>query len=183
MIKKTTSIDGAYVLVPEVFYDDRGFFLESWSYASLDQQEIPAKFVQANHSRSAHMVLRGLHYQAGADAQGKLVWVTAGEVFDVVVDLRKNSKTFGKVEAFMLTTENHWRLWVPPGCAHGFLTVSKRADVSYLVTAPYRPKAERTLRWDDAELNIVWPIKEGAQPILSHKDANGLGFAECEKYD
>lgn len=183
MVKNTTSIEDVYHLAPKVFNDTRGFFLESWSYTSLDSLGIPARFVQANHSRSAHMVLRGLHYQAGADAQGKLVWVTAGEVFDVVVDLRKTSKTFGKVEAFILSSNNHGRLWIPPGCAHGFLTVSESADVSYLVTSPYRPEAERTLRWDDAQLNIVWPIKEDAKPILSEKDAKGLGFAECEKYE
>lgn len=183
MQKLATKIHDAYLLKPKVFGDARGFFLESWNRETFRELVGNFDFVQDNHSRSARHVLRGLHYQAGDAAQGKLVWVTSGTVFDVLVDLRKNSPTYGVWDGYMLTTDAHERLWIPPGCAHGFLVVSDTADFHYKVSAPYAPAAERSLRWDDPELSIGWPMEIGISPLVSPKDAAALSFAECEKYD
>jgi dTDP-4-dehydrorhamnose 3,5-epimerase len=182
MTKYPTKIDGAWLLRPRVFGDARGFFLESWNKRTFAELGIEGEFVQDNHSRSAKYVLRGLHYQVGEAAQGKLVWVTSGTVFDVLVDLREGSPTFGKWDGYMLTSEAHERLWVPPGCAHGFLVMSEVADFHYKCTAYYDPSAERSLRWDDAELGIEWPLAIGIEPVVSGKDKAAAGFAECEKY-
>ena len=182
MEKITTKIHDAYLLKPKVFGDARGFFLESWNRQTFRELGIDFDFVQDNHSRSARHVLRGLHYQAGGAAQGKLVWVTSGTVFDVLVDLRRSSPTYGFWDGYMLTSEAHERLWVPPGCAHGFLVVSELADFHYKVSAPYAPETERALRWDDATLSINWPIEPGISPIVSPKDAIASSFEECEKY-
>ena len=138
--------------------------------------------MQDNHSRSAKNVLRGLHYQRGDAAQGKLVWVTSGTVFDVLVDLRKSSPTFGKWDGYMLTSDAHERLWVPAGCAHGFLVVSEMADFHYKCTNVYAPTTERALRWNDPAIGIDWPLAIGIDPIVSPKDAEAASFAECEKY-
>jgi len=177
-----TKIHQALLLKPKVFCDPRGFFLESWNRETFRESGLDLDFVQDNHSRSSRGVLRGLHYQVGDAAQGKLVWVTSGEVFDVIVDLRRSSPTFGHWDGYALTAERHERLWVPPGCAHGFLVVSEFADFHYKVTAPYEAAAERSLRWDDATLQICWPLPETGIPILSPKDAAAPAFASCEKY-
>jgi dTDP-4-dehydrorhamnose 3,5-epimerase len=183
MQKIPTKIHGAWLLKPKIFGDARGFFLESWSREAFRKMGIEVDFVQDNHSRSARGVLRGLHYQAGDSAQGKLVWVTSGVVFDVLVDLRRNSPTFGVWDGYMLTADAHERIYVPPGCAHGFLVLSDIADFHYKVTAPYNPSAERTLRWNDPSLCIDWPLEIGIEPILSEKDKSGAPFEDCEKYD
>jgi len=183
MTKLPTKIHDAFLLKPQVFGDARGFFLESWSREKFRSLGLDIDFVQDNHSRSARHVLRGLHYQSGNAAQGKLVWVTSGSVFDVLVDLRKSSPTFGVWDGYMLTADAHERLWVPPGCAHGFLVLSDSADFHYKVSAPYSPKDERSLRWDDPKLAITWPTEIGVTPTVSPKDADATSFEECEKYD
>lgn len=183
MKKIPTKIHDAWLLEPRIFADERGFFLESWSRRTFRQSGLDLDFVQDNHSRSVKNVLRGLHYQAGDAAQGKLVWVTSGTVFDVLVDLRRSSPTYGVWDGYQLTPEVHERLWVPPGCAHGFLVMSESADFHYKVTAPYNPSAERYLRWDDPELDIQWPLGASGLPLLSPKDASAQEFAVCEKYD
>lgn len=182
MQKHPTKIHDAWLLKPEVFGDARGFFLESWNREKFRKMGIDHDFVQDNHSRSSKGVLRGLHYQAGTAAQGKLVWVTSGAVFDVIVDLRRSSPTFGVWDGYALTADEHERLWVPPGCAHGFLVLSETADFHYKVTAPYAPDAERALVWNDADLAIKWPIPEGEEPLLSAKDAAAATLRDCEKY-
>jgi dTDP-4-dehydrorhamnose 3,5-epimerase len=145
--------------------------------------ELDIDFVQDNHSRSSKGVLRGLHYQIGNAAQGKLVWVTSGTVFDVIVDLRQSSPTFGVWDGYLLNTETHDRLYVPPGCAHGFMVLSETCDFFYKVTTPYNPQAERALRWNDPDLAIDWPLAIGIEPILSDKDKAALSFKDCEKYN
>lgn len=183
MQKIPTKIHGAWLLKPKIFGDARGFFLESWSREAFRKMGIDVDFVQDNHSRSSRHVLRGLHYQAGAGAQGKLVWVTSGAVFDVLVDLRRNSPTYGQWDGCMLTADDHGRIYVPPGCAHGFLVMSDVADFHYKVTAPYDPGAERSLRWNDPLLAIKWPLQDGIEPLLSEKDQSAATFGDCEKYD
>ena len=183
MQKLPTKIEGAFVLRPKVYCDERGFFLESWNREKFRQIGLDVEFVQDNHSRSSKHVLRGLHYQIGDAAQGKLVWVTSGTVFDVIVDLRRSSPTFGKWDGYLLNTETHDRLWVPPGCAHGFLVLSETCDFHYKATAPYDPEAERTLRWNDPKIAIDWPSDLGIKPILSPKDAAADPFSECEKFE
>jgi dTDP-4-dehydrorhamnose 3,5-epimerase len=178
-----TGIQGALVWKPRVLQDSRGFFFESWNEKISVELGVSCEFVQDNHSRSARHVLRGLHYQTGDEAQGKLVWVTQGEVFDVVVDLRRHSPTFGCWEGHLLDGVQHSRLWVPPGCAHGFLVLSEWADFQYKCTRPYNPSAERALRWDDPTLAISWPLPSDISPLLSPKDAAAPGFDECEKYE
>ena len=183
MEKIPTKIDGAWLLKPKIFGDARGFFLESWNRETFRREIGDFDFVQDNHSRSSKNVLRGLHYQSGAAAQGKIVWVTSGAVYDVLVDLRKNSPTYGLWDGYCLTAEGHEQMWVPPGCAHGFLVVSEVADFHYKVTTPYAPAAERALKWNDEQLGISWPIGIGSEPILSPKDAAAPSFAECEKFE
>lgn len=183
MQKISTKIHDAFLLKPKVFGDARGFFLESWNKTAFRDLVGDFDFVQDNHSRSSKHVLRGLHYQVGDAAQGKLVWVTSGTVFDVIVDLRKSSPTFGVWDGYNLTADDHERLWVPPGCAHGFLVLSDLADFHYKVTTPYAPAAERALQWNDLSLGINWLIETGISPIVSPKDAIAVSFADCEKYD
>jgi len=182
MEKFPTKIQGAWLLKPEVFGDARGFFLESWNRETFRTLDLDLDFVQDNQSRSSKHVLRGLHYQIGDAAQGKLVWVTSGTVFDVIVDLRKSSPTFGAWDAYTLTAEQHERIYVPPGCAHGFLVTSETSDFHYKVTAPYNPLKERALQWNDADLDIVWPLRSDSLPIVSSRDAAAAGFAGCEKF-
>ena len=182
MKKIATKIQDAWLLKPKVFGDARGFFMETWNQQFFRENGMDFDFVQDNHSRSPKHVLRGLHYQSGDAAQGKLVWVTSGKVFDVLVDLRENSPTFGVWDAYVLNTETHDRLWVPPGCAHGFLVMSDMADFHYKVTGPYRPDMERVLRWNDPILDIDWPIEIGLEPQLAARDANAPLFEDCEKY-
>lgn len=182
MIVEHTKVDGALLLKPRVFGDARGFFLEMWNRRAYQEIGVDVDFVQDNHSRSAKGVLRGLHYQIGAAAQGKLVWVSSGVVFDAFVDLRLDSPTFGRWDGHMLTAENHERLWVPPGCAHGFLVLSDSADFHYKCTNYYSPQDERVLQWDDPSIGIQWPLPEGTEPLLSARDENGRQFAESEYY-
>ncbi len=165
-----TSIQDVKILIPQVFGDERGFFLESYNEKVMEEiLGIKARFVQDNHSRSVQGAIRGLHYQM-QQPQGKLLRVVAGEVYDVVVDLRKSSKTFGKWFGTILSAANKQMLWVPVGFAHGFQVLSEYADFLYKTTDYYHPASERCLRWDDPDLNIPWPIQD---PILSAKDRDG----------
>lgn len=174
------AIPDVLLLEPRVFGDDRGFFLESYNQRQFDQAiGYPVSFVQDNHSRSSENVLRGLHYQIEMP-QGKLVRVVQGAVFDVVVDLRKNSKTFGQWLGNYLSAENKQQLWVPEGFAHGFLVVSETAEFLYKTTSYYAPEFERSLLWCDPELSINWPLK--GDPILSSKDAIAKRLAEAEVF-
>ncbi len=175
-------VEGAFVLQPKVFGDERGFFLETWNRRVFGELGLDHEFVQDNHSRSSQHVLRGLHYQVNGHAQGKLVWVSSGAVFDAFVDLRENSPTFGKWDGRLLTAECHKRLWVPPGCAHGFLVVSERADFHYKCTDYYSPENERVLLWNDPTIGIDWPLPAGISPTLAPRDAAAPVFSGCEKY-
>ena len=173
-----TAIAGVLILEPRVFGDERGFFMESFNQKTfVEAAGLAIDFVQDNHSRSAKGVLRGLHYQLPPHAQGKLVRVTQGVVFDVAVDIRRASPSFGRWVGVELSGSNHRQLWIPPGLAHGFLVLSDSADFLYKTTAYYEPKAEQSLRWDDPELAIAWP-DVGAPPVLSGKDAAAPGLAE-----
>jgi dTDP-4-dehydrorhamnose 3,5-epimerase len=164
-----TAIDGVLILEPKVHGDSRGFFMESFNARAFREATgTDAQFVQDNHSRSSRGVLRGLHYQV-VQPQGKLVRVVRGSVFDVAVDIRPGSPTYGRWVGVELTEQNHRQLWVPPGLAHGFLVTSDFADFLYKTTDYYAPQHERAVRWDDPELAIAWPL-QGA-PLLSAKDA------------
>lgn len=172
-----TAIDGVLIVEPRVFGDERGFFFESWNQASFAKLGLDLDFVQDNHSRSARGVLRGMHYQL-PNPQGKLVRVVAGRVFDVAVDMRKASPTFGKWVGVELSAVNKRMLWVPPGMAHGFLTLEDGTDFLYKCTAPYMPANEHSLAWDDPEVGIEWPL-DGIEPQLSAKDRAGLPLADA----
>ena len=175
-----TTLSGPLLITPRVFGDDRGFFLESWNQTAFaaaleaDGQPVPA-FVQDNHSRSSRGVLRGLHYQLPPHPQGKLVRCVVGEIFDVAVDLRRSSATFGQWVGAHLSAANHQQLWVPAGFGHGFLTLSEHAEVLYKTTDFWSRDCEQAVRWDDPDLAIAWPALEGADaaasPRLSAKDA------------
>ena len=164
---------------PRVFGDDRGFFYESWNRRALAAAGLDVEFVQDNHSRSRRGVLRGLHYQI-EHAQGKLVRATVGEVFDVVVDLRRSSPNFGRHVAVTLSAANKHMLWVPPGFAHGFVVVSEEAEFLYKTTDYWYPEHERTLLWSDPALGIAWPLAEA--PTLAAKDAAGVPLAAAATY-
>ncbi|MCY1301109.1 dTDP-4-dehydrorhamnose 3,5-epimerase [compost metagenome] len=169
------------VLEPKVFGDDRGFFYESFNAQTFEALSgLKCEFVQDNHSRSQRGVLRGLHYQV-QQAQGKLVRVTHGEVFDVVVDLRRSSPTFGRWAGINLSAENKRQLWVPEGFAHGFLVLSDYAEFLYKTTDYYAPEHERCIRWDDPDLAIDWPLAEA--PRLSAKDQAGVNFKDAELFE
>jgi dTDP-4-dehydrorhamnose 3,5-epimerase len=176
-----TPIADVVLIEPQVYGDARGFFMETWQEEKFKAAGIDAVFVQDNHSRSGQWTLRGLHLQV-QHAQGKLVRVTSGSVFDAVVDLRRSSPTFGASWGVELSAENHRMLWVPPGLAHGILITSESADFLYKCTDFYSPEHERTLAWDDATLNILWPLPVGVVPKLSPKDARGASFSEIEKF-
>ena len=177
-----TAIPEVMVLEPRVFGDERGFFMESFNQKLFDELTgTRHQFVQDNHSRSARGVLRGLHYQLPPHAQGKLVRVTQGSVFDVAVDIRRGSSSFGRWVGVELSGENHRQFWIPPGFAHGFLVLSESADFLYKATDYYAPNAERSIRWDDARLGIEWP-DIGMAPIVSSKDAQGLPFERAEVF-
>jgi len=175
-----TSLPGLLVLEPKVFRDARGFFLESFNENAMASAGIREHFVQDNHSYSARNVLRGLHYQVG-HPQGKLVRVVAGEIFDVAVDLRRSSPTFGKWDGVTLSGDNFRMLWIPVGLAHGFRVLSDGAHVLYKATDFYHPECERTLAWNDPEVNINWQVD--APPIVSDKDAKGASFRDAEKFE
>lgn len=175
-------IEGTLLLMPNVFGDRRGFFLEMWNRKVFREIGLDVDFVQDNHSRSSKYVLRGMHYQVNGHAQGKLVWVSSGAIFDVVVDLRENSPTYGKWDGRLLTAACHERLWAPPGCAHGFLVVSDTADFHYKCSDFYSPTDERVLHWNDPKVGIRWPIPIGIEPIVAPRDYAAPGFEDCEKY-
>jgi dTDP-4-dehydrorhamnose 3,5-epimerase len=176
-----TPIQDVILIEPQVFSDARGFFLETWQTEKFAAAGINATFVQDNQSRSSQWTLRGLHFQS-EHAQGKLVRVTTGNVFDVVVDLRRSSTTFGKWWGVELSAQNHLILWVPKGLAHGILVTSDSADFLYKCTDVYSHSHERTLAWDDADVAIRWPLAAGILPKLSAKDARGTSFVEIEKF-
>jgi dTDP-4-dehydrorhamnose 3,5-epimerase len=176
-----TPIDGAWLIEPQVFGDARGFFMETWQAEKFAAAGIDATFVQDNHSRSRQWTLRGLHMQL-EHAQGKLVRVSAGSVYDVVVDLRRSSPSYGAWWGVELSAESHRMLWVPPGLAHGILVTSPTADFLYKCTDFYSPAHERTLAWNDRKLGIEWPLPAGTAPTLSAKDTHGQSFADIEKF-
>lgn len=176
-----TEIPDVLIVKPDVFGDHRGFFMETWHARKFAEAGISANFVQDNHSRSSQGTLRGLHYQVN-HPQGKLVRVLSGKVYDVAVDLRRSSPTFGQWIGRILSDENNEMLWVPQGFAHGFYVLSESADFFYKCTDFYVPECERTLRWDDPDLNIKWPLIDGKQPVLSSKDTNGSSFKSAEYF-
>jgi dTDP-4-dehydrorhamnose 3,5-epimerase len=181
---RVTPLDIPDVLLiePRVFSDDRGFFLESYEARRYAEHGIPTTLVQDNHSGSHRGVLRGLHYQLGRP-QGKLVSVLVGEIFDVAVDLRRLSPTFGQWAGVRVSAESHQQLWIPPGFAHGFYVLSPWAEVTYKVDDFYYPQGERTLRWDDPAVGVQWPIIAGTVPLLSVKDYRGALLSKAEIFD
>lgn len=174
-----TAIPDVKLIEPRVFGDDRGFFYESWNRRTLADLGIVADFVQDNHSKSARNVLRGLHYQI-RQPQGKLVRVTAGEVFDVAVDLRQSSPTFGRHVAFTLSADNKRMAWIPPGFAHGFCVTSESAEFLYKTTDYWAPEHERALLWNDPDLGIGWPLR--GEPTLAAKDRDGTPLSRAETF-
>ena len=177
-----TAIPDVIIFEPRVFGDERGFFFESFNEREfVEAVGRRVDFVQDNHSRSRKGVLRGLHYQLAPHAQGKLVRVTQGEVFDVAVDIRKDSPTFGRWVGDVLSESNKKQLWIPPGFAHGFVTLSESADFLYKTTDFYAPPAERCIRWNDPAIGICWP--EVGEPLVSAKDAQGLPLSEAAIFE
>jgi dTDP-4-dehydrorhamnose 3,5-epimerase len=174
-----TSIPGTIIVDPDVFGDERGFFLESFNEREMHRIGIDAHFVQDNHSRSRRNVLRGLHYQI-MQPQGKLVRAVRGAIFDVAVDLRRDSVSFGKWVGVELSEENKRMLWLPPGMAHGFVVLSESADLLYKATDYYAPEFERTILWNDPDLGIEWPVNDDL--ILSAKDKAGKAFRKADIY-
>ena len=178
-----TELPEVLILEPRVFGDARGFFMESFNQQAFDAAVgHHVDFVQDNHSRSARGVLRGLHYQLPPHAQGKLVRVTAGTVFDVAVDLRRSSPRFGRWAGVELSADNHRQVWIPPGFAHGFLVLSDSADFLYKTTDYYAPQAEGALRWDDPTVAVQWPL-QGTTPLLSAKDAQAPLLADAKHFN
>ena len=176
-----TTLPGVLLIEPRVFEDTRGWFLESFNARQFEAAVgVNVRFVQDNLSHSKRHVLRGLHYQA-PQAQGKLVQVISGEIFDIAVDLRRSSSTFGQWVGHRLSAENHHQVWIPEGFAHGFLTLSDTANVLYKVTNYYAPECEHTLAWNDPALNIQWPLQ--GEPVLSEKDKQGLSLQIAPVFD
>lgn len=176
-----SAIPDVLIFEPKVFGDARGFFLESFNARVFRELTgLDVDFVQDNHSRSAAGVLRGLHYQL-EQPQGKLVRVVRGRVFDVAVDLRRQSPSFGRWDGVELSEDNHRQLWIPPGFGHGFLVLSETADFLYKTTDYYAPQHERCIRWDDGEIGIEWPL--AGEPLLSAKDREGRSLAEADVFD
>jgi len=178
---KATTIPDVIIIKPQVFGDQRGFFMETWRQDEFKEAGIPSEFIQDNHSSSSQGILRGLHYQI-QQAQGKLVRVIKGEVYDVAVDMRLSSPSFGQWVGETLSADNKKMLWVPPGFAHGFYVTSPQAEFVYKCTDYYAPEHERSLLWNDKDLNINWPILQGTEPELSEKDTKGIKFKEAEYY-
>lgn len=176
-----TRIPEVKIIEPAVFGDARGFFMETHNSRKFAELGLDLNFVQDNHSRSRQGILRGLHYQM-QQTQGKLVRVTSGKVFDVAVDVRRSSPTFGQWVGVELSDENHRMLWVPEGFAHGFYVMSESADFLYKCTNLYAPEHEACIRWDDPTLAIEWPLVDGQAPLVSDKDAQGKSWAEAETF-
>lgn len=176
-----TPLCGVKLIEPQVFGDERGFFMETWNQKAFANMELDLAFVQDNHSRSSQGILRGLHYQT-EQTQGKLVRAIHGEIYDAVVDLRKSSPTYGKSYGVVLSADNKLQLWVPPGFAHGFYVLSEFAEVVYKCTDLYHPASEVSIAWDDKDCAIDWPLVNGAAPQLSAKDAQGISFEKAPKF-
>lgn len=168
-----TAIPAVKIIEPQIFGDTRGFFMESWNAEKFADAGLDINFVQDNHSRSTQGILRGLHYQT-EHTQGKLVRVTSGKVFDVAVDIREGSETFGQWVGVELSDKNHRMLWVPPGFAHGFYVMSEIADFLYKCTDKYHPESEQSILWNDPAIGIPWPLVDNTPPRLSQKDEQGL---------
>jgi dTDP-4-dehydrorhamnose 3,5-epimerase len=179
-IKPTRLVD-VFLVLPTVHGDERGFFMETYREDVFAQAGLKVDFVQDNHSLSSRGVLRGLHYQV-RQPQGKLVRVVTGEIFDVAVDLRRSSPSFGRWAAEKLSAENKYQLYIPPGFAHGFLVLSESAEVLYKASDYFAPEWDRTLLWNDPALAIPWPLEEGQLPIISNKDADGKRLMKAETY-
>lgn len=175
-----TRIPEVKIIEPQVFGDERGFFMETFRTTLFNQECGEREFVQENHSKSSHGILRGLHFQT-ENTQGKLVRVVSGEVFDVAVDMRKESPTFGQWVGVVLSAENKRQLWVPEGFAHGFYVMSAEAEFAYKCTDFYNPQAEVSVKWDDPTLAIEWPLVDNQAPNLSTKDLAGLSFEAAPK--
>ncbi len=177
-----TAIPDVVLLQPKIFGDDRGFFLESYSDRAFEQLGLPTRFVQDNHSKSVRNVLRGIHYQLGTP-QGKLVRVLQGEIFDIAVDLRTSSPTFGKWVGEILDDKERRMLWIPPGFGHAFLVLSETAEVAYKASEFYAPADERSIVWNDPAIGIEWPLERlSGEPVLSPKDKAGCLLADAEVY-
>ncbi|MDP0497915.1 MAG: dTDP-4-dehydrorhamnose 3,5-epimerase [Verrucomicrobiota bacterium JB024] len=178
-----TKIPEVKIIKPRVFGDERGFFMETWNERDFSGVGIKSAFVQDNHSRSVQNTLRGLHYQLPPYAQGKLVRVIRGEVFDVAVDIRRGSPTFGGWVGRVLSEENRLQMWLPPGFAHGFYVISETADFQYKCTEFYTPSHERCIRWDDEVLAINWGIQREQKPIVSKKDTQGTSLNDADLFE
>lgn len=177
-----TELPEVFLIKPKMFKDERGFFFETFRKDKFDEASIKFDFVQNNHSGSKKGVLRGLHYQI-QQAQGKLVRVVSGEIFDVAVDIRRSSPNFGKWAGEVLSSDNRHQLWVPPGFAHGFYVISDWAEVTYKTTDYYAPQWERTILWNDPEIGINWPIDAGDVPSVSQKDIDGKLLKEADTFE
>lgn len=177
-----TNFPDVFLIEPQLYPDERGYFFELYHDQKYQELGLPARFVQDNYSRSRQGTLRGLHYQIH-QPQGKLVQVTVGKIFDVAVDLRRKSSSFGKWTGVILSAENRYQLWIPPGFAHGFYVLSEWAEVLYKVTDYYAPEWDRTLLWNDPDLGIAWPLRSGEVPLLSAKDAAGKLLREAEVFE
>lgn len=176
-----TKIPDVKIVEPKVFGDERGFFMETFRTSLFQENCGEREFVQENHSKSSHGILRGLHYQT-ENTQGKLVRVVTGEVFDVAVDMRQESATFGQWVGVVLSAENKRQLWVPEGFAHGFYVMSEEAEFVYKCTDYYNPSADISVKWDDPKISIDWPLVGGKAPNLSDKDRAGLSFEQAPKF-
>jgi len=179
---RNTKLPGVMLVEPKIFEDERGFFFECYHKQLFGKNKINLEFVQDNHSRSKQGTLRGMHYQI-LQPQGKLIRVIIGEIYDVAIDLRKTSPTFGVWMGLYISAANRKQLYIPPGFAHGFYVVSEWAEVLYKATDYYAPKWERTLLWNDEKINISWPLIDENQPLLSVKDASGTPFDQADVYD
>jgi dTDP-4-dehydrorhamnose 3,5-epimerase len=179
---RPSKIPDILLISPNVFIDERGYFIETYNRRRFQANGIQAEFVQDCHSKSRRFTLRGLHYQI-QQPQGKLVRVVVGEVFDVGVDLRRSSPTFGQWEGSVLSAENKIQAWIPPGFAHGFYVTSEWAEVVYKTTDFYAPEFERTLLWSDPDIGIHWPLMGGSVPLVSKKDAQGKSLRDAEAYE
>jgi len=177
-----THIPDVVIIKPKTHGDDRGFFMETFRDSSFSSRVCRRRFVQDNHSKSRRGILRGLHYQT-VQTQGKLVRVVSGEVYDVAVDMRKSSDTFGQHFGIVLSETNNLQLWVPEGFAHGFYVMSNSAEFVYKCTDYYAPEFEVSLKWDDPAIGITWPLTDGTLPSLSEQDENGFAFADAPYFD